>query len=74
MNILARDRDALLMDITNKINDEKVPLKGINARTTSDQTVIMVLTLEIIDAEQLNRIIRKLKKIDAVFEVTRNKN
>ncbi|NLC68340.1 MAG: bifunctional (p)ppGpp synthetase/guanosine-3',5'-bis(diphosphate) 3'-pyrophosphohydrolase [Clostridiaceae bacterium] len=74
ITIMARDRDALLMDITNKINDEKVPLKGINARTTSDQTVIMVLTLEIIDAEQLNRIIRKLKKIDAVFEVTRNKN
>ncbi|NSW90582.1 MAG: bifunctional (p)ppGpp synthetase/guanosine-3',5'-bis(diphosphate) 3'-pyrophosphohydrolase [Firmicutes bacterium] len=74
ITLMAKDRNALLMDITNEINDAKIPLKGINARTTRDQTVIMVLTLEITDAEQLNKIIRKLKKVDAVFEVTRNKN
>jgi guanosine-3',5'-bis(diphosphate) 3'-pyrophosphohydrolase len=62
------------MDITNSINDAKIPLKGINARTLRDQTAIMILTLEITDAEQLNRIIRRLKKVDGVFEVTRNKN
>ncbi|HHY23139.1 MAG TPA: bifunctional (p)ppGpp synthetase/guanosine-3',5'-bis(diphosphate) 3'-pyrophosphohydrolase, partial [Clostridiaceae bacterium] len=74
VTLLANDRNALLMDITNSINDAKIPLKGINARTLRDQTAIMILTLEITDAEQLNRIIRRLKKVDGVFEVTRNKN
>ena len=74
INILANDRDALLMDITNTINDAKIPLKAINARTTRDQTVIMTLTLEITDTEQLNKILKKLRKIEGVFEATRNKN
>ncbi|HOJ10698.1 MAG TPA: bifunctional (p)ppGpp synthetase/guanosine-3',5'-bis(diphosphate) 3'-pyrophosphohydrolase [Clostridiales bacterium] len=71
INLMANDRSSLLMDITNTISDAKIPLKGINARTTRDQTAIMTLTLEITDTEQLNKILRKLRKIEGVFEVTR---
>lgn len=74
ITVMAKDRESLLKDIANEISNEKIPLKGINARTTRDKTAIMVLTLEITDAEQLNKIIRKLRKVDAVFEVSRNKN
>jgi len=48
-------------------------LKAINARTTRDQIAIMNLTLEITDTGQLDNIIRKIKKVRSVFEVTRSK-
>jgi GTP diphosphokinase / guanosine-3',5'-bis(diphosphate) 3'-diphosphatase len=73
ITLMANDRTALLMEVTNVIGESKIPLKAINARTTKDQIAIINLTLEITDTEQLDKIIKKLKKIDSVFEVTRNK-
>lgn len=73
ITVMANDRTALLMDITNVIGEAKIPLKAINARTTRDQIAIMNLTLEITDTEQLDKIIKKLKKVDSVFDVSRNK-
>jgi GTP diphosphokinase / guanosine-3',5'-bis(diphosphate) 3'-diphosphatase len=74
ITLMANDRTSLLMEVTNVIAETKIPLKAINARTTREQIAIMNLTLEIIDTEQLDKIIKKLKKIDSVFEVTRNKS
>lgn len=73
ITVMANDRTALLMEVTNIIGEAKIPLKAINARTTRDQIAIIHLTLEITDTEQLDKIIRKLRKVDGVFEVTRNK-
>lgn len=73
ITVMANDRTALLMEITNAIGEAKIPLKAINARTTRDQIAVINLTLEINDTEQLDRIIKKLRKVDSVFEVTRNK-
>lgn len=73
ITILANDRSSLLMELTNAIAESKIPLKGINARTTKDQIVVMNLTLEITNTEQLEKIIKRIKKVDSVFEVTRNK-
>lgn len=73
VNIMANDRPSLLMEITNVIAEAKIHLKAINARTTRDQLVIINLTLEINDTEQLDKIIKKLKKVDSVFEVARSK-
>ncbi|WP_010247901.1 RelA/SpoT family protein [Acetivibrio cellulolyticus] len=73
VTVLANDRTALLMEITNVIGESKIPLKAINARTTKDQIAVMNLTMEITNTEQLEKIIKKLKKVDGVFEVTRSK-
>jgi GTP pyrophosphokinase len=73
ITVMANDRTALLMEVTNAIGESKIPLKAINARTTKDQIAVMNLTLEITDTEQLDKIIKKIKKIDSVFEVTRSK-
>ena len=71
ITIMANDRTALLMDITNAIAELKIPLKAINARTTREQIAIMNLTLEITNTEQLEKIIKKIRKVESVFEVTR---
>lgn len=73
ITVMANDRTALLMEITNTIGESKIPLKAINARTTKDQIAIMTLTMEITDTEQLEKIIKKLRKVDGVFDVTRSK-
>ena len=73
ITVLANDRTALLMEITNVIGESKIPLKAINARTTKEQEAIMSLTLEITDTEQLEKIIKKVKKVEGVFDVTRSK-
>ncbi len=72
ITIMANDRTALLMDITNAIAELKTPLKAINARTTREQIAIMNLTLEITNTEQLEKIIKKIRKVESVFEVTRS--
>jgi len=74
ITVMANDRTALLMELTNTIGEANIPLKAINARTTQDQIALINLTLEIIDTEQLEKIIRKLRKIDSVFDVKRNKH
>jgi len=73
ITVMANDRTQLLMEVTNAIGEAKIPLKAMNARTTRDQIALIGLTLEITDTEQLDKIIRKLRKVDGVFEVTRNK-
>ena len=73
IQILANDRRGLLGDLTNSISDSKVALRGMNTRTTKDNVVIINITLEITDTEQLSKIIKKLKKIPNFFEVQRSR-
>ncbi len=73
ITVMANDRTQLLMEVTNTIGEAKIPLKAMNARTTRDQIALISLTLEITDTEQLEKIIRKLRRVDGVFEVTRSK-
>lgn len=56
------------MDITNVIADSKIPLKAINARTTKDQVAIMSLTLEITNTEQLENIIKRIRRVQSVLK------
>jgi guanosine-3',5'-bis(diphosphate) 3'-pyrophosphohydrolase len=74
ITLIANDRASLLLEVTNAIIESKIAIKAINARTTRDQIAIMNLTLEISDTEQLDKIIKRLKKIDSVLEVARNKH
>ncbi len=73
IQILANDRGGLLVDITNSIADAKIALRAMNSRTTKEKVAIINITLEITDTEQLNKIIKKLRKINSVFQVIRSK-
>ncbi|QNU65577.1 bifunctional (p)ppGpp synthetase/guanosine-3',5'-bis(diphosphate) 3'-pyrophosphohydrolase [Ruminiclostridium herbifermentans] len=73
ITVMAHDRSSLLLDVTNSVTELKIPIKALNARTTKEQVTIINLTLEISNTEQLEKIIKKIQKIDSVFDVTRNK-
>ena len=73
IQILANDRTGFLAEVTNCIAEAKIPLKGMNARTTKEKVVVINLTLEISNTEQLDKIIKKLRKLGGVFEVNRSR-
>jgi GTP pyrophosphokinase len=73
LQILANDRASLFSDVNNAIIDVKASLKAINARTNKDKTAVMNLTIEIVNTEQLDKIIKKIRKTEGVYEVVRGK-
>lgn len=73
VTIKAHDRPGLIIEITNVIGETRIPLRAINARTLKDLTAVMHLTLEITNADQLDRVINRISQIRDVFEISRNR-
>ena len=73
IEIFANDRNGLLADIVQKVNDSKAKLLGVNARATKERIAVTEVTLEVDSLESLNKIIRELRKVDSVYEVNRKK-
>ncbi len=73
ITLKARDRTGLIVEITNAIGESRIPLRAINARTAKDMSVLMQMTLEISNTDQLDRIIAKMSRIKDVYEISRNK-
>lgn len=71
--IYANDRNGLLADIVQKINESKAKLLGVNAKATKERIATTEVTLEIDSLDSLNKIMRELRKIDSVYEVNRKK-
>ena len=71
IEIFANDRNGLLADIVQKINDSKARLLGVSARATKERIAVTEVTLEVDSLEGLNKIIRELRKVDSVYEVNR---
>ena len=45
----------------------------LNTRTSKDRIATINITLEVQDIAQLNQVIKEIKKVDSVYEVTRKK-
>ncbi len=71
IQILANDRIGLLVEILNIINTSKAKLMGVNTKTTKEKIAIMDLNIEIENIEELNKVIKNIKKVDSVYEVRR---
>lgn len=72
--VKADDRNGLIVDITNAINDLHLKVKGFSAKVTDDQQAIMNLNVELANAKELDRVIVKLENIESVYEVKRANN
>ena len=71
IQILARDRQMLLADITKAMSDMKINVTAVNARTTKNKQVVINIMIEINDIEQLRKVIKQIKKIDNVLDAYR---
>jgi GTP pyrophosphokinase len=73
VEVRATDRKGLLAEITTIIDESKVNINSFHSRTTKDKMAVINFILEITDIEQLNKLIRKFRKIEGVIDVFRAK-
>ena len=73
IQILANDRNGLLADIIKEISNTKCKLIAIDSKSLKDRTAETNLTIEVENLNVLNTVVKSLRKIDSVYEVTRKK-
>lgn len=73
IEIYANDRNGLLADIIKEIGNNKCKLIGINSKANKERIAMTELTVEVENLEELNKILKALRKIDSVYEVNRKK-
>ena len=73
IQVLANDRTGLLSDVVREITNQKINIMGVNTRTSKDRIATIEATLEVKNIEQLNQVIKQIRKVDSVYEVTRKK-
>lgn len=71
IQIKASERKGLFMEVSRILSDEKLAVKGVNARSNKEGDFIMNALIEVEDKEQLKSIINKLKQIKDVHDVFR---
>ena len=73
IEISANDRGNLLSDVITTLNSVKAKLVGVNAKATRDRIAVIDITIETQSVEELNNILKALRKIDSVYDVKRKK-
>ena len=73
IEIYANDRNGLLADIIKTINDTKATLSAVSARANKQRVAITEVTVEIENLDELNKVMKNLRKVDSVYEVKRKK-
>ena len=73
--IEANDRKNLLLDITTVIAELKVSLHALNARMKKKSHVVQVeMAIEINSTKELDMILKRIRRIPGVLDVTRHRN
>jgi len=56
-----------------KVQDNKIPVMNFIARQTTDNECIIEITVNIDSVEQLQKLMKDIRKVDSVFDVRRAK-
>lgn len=73
LQIKALDRPKFLQDLTNLYSEAKLNAVSLNLRVNKEKIAIVEIAFEINDTKQIEDLIKKIKKLDGVLEVYRNK-
>ena len=71
LEVVCKDRNNLLVDISTALSTCKVGVAGMNVRTTSDGFAIFYVTINVADRAQLDQVMGKIRNIPDVIQVTR---
>ena len=74
LNVEANDRSGLIFDISELIKEEKIQFNTINAGRVKNGLISIQMGVGIKNSDELNRLIRKLRMIDSVYDVKRGKD
>ena len=73
IEVFSNDRSGLLVDILKELGTTKAKLMGVNTKTTKEKIAIMDITIEIENLDELNKVLKAIRKVDSVYEVHRRK-
>lgn len=73
LRVKANDRAGVAMEVLKKAQENKIGVANFNARQTSDRECIMDMTVTIETIEELQKLMKEIRKVDSVFEVKRAK-
>ena len=73
IEVFANDRNGLLADIIKEINTMKTKLIAVNCRANKEKIAITEITVEVQNIEELNKVLKAVRKVDSVYEVKRRK-
>ena len=65
------NRDGIVIDVMNAINNMRVPVHSINAKETKDGNCTVIVTVSAESVEHLKSIIARLEKIQGAYHVER---
>ncbi|MEG1705043.1 MAG: bifunctional (p)ppGpp synthetase/guanosine-3',5'-bis(diphosphate) 3'-pyrophosphohydrolase [Clostridia bacterium] len=73
IKIMANFRETLTIDIIKKLQELKIDILTIKASKNADREMIVDISINTENSDNLTEVIRKLKKIDSVYDVKRAK-
>lgn len=73
VELRSNDRDGLVADIAREMGNLKAVMLVINSKVNRDRIVITEMTLQVENLDELNKVLKALRKIDSVYEVKRKK-
>ena len=71
LEVISKDRDGLLTDISTVFSSTKTSIRGLNVKTTTDGFALFSVTAMVPDLERLSVIINRLTQIPGVIKVSR---
>lgn len=71
LEVVCKDRQGLLLDISAALSTTNTFVLGINSRSTEDQFAIFRLEIRVKDGAQLKSVMNKLNQISGVLKVNR---
>ncbi len=71
LKAVAIDREGILIEVMNALNNMRVPIHSISAKQTKDGNCVIVMTISAESVEHLRSIIARVEKVPQIFHVER---
>ena len=71
LEVVAKDRLNLIVDISTVLSSTKTHVSSLNARSTPDGFALITLDTDVADSQQLQTVMRRIEQISGVMRVTR---
>ncbi len=72
--IYCYNRSGVLMDVSRVFTENSIDIKSMNVRTTKQEKATLTIGFETQGAEELDRLITKLKGVESVIDIDRSTN
>ena len=74
LKAVAIDRDGILIEVMNALNNMRVAIHSISAKQTKDGNCVIIMTISAESVEHLRSIIARIEKVPKIFNVERISN